>query len=156
MKKYADLKCTERVFKEWALVCLRLQHYRQMSMAWRRNLKLSPRFYGPFLVVKKIDTVAYHLDLPAGSCIHHVFHVSQLKLKIGRSVSSIAQLPPVNQQGVIEPEPEELLDIRFRKVHNRAVVELLIRWQGQLPVEATWEKYHLLKSSYPHIVGKVF
>jgi hypothetical protein len=54
MKKYADLKRTERVFKEGDWVFLRLQPYRQMSVAWRRNLKLSPRFYGPFLIVKKL------------------------------------------------------------------------------------------------------
>jgi hypothetical protein len=77
-------------------------------------------------------------------------------LKIGRSAIPIAQLPPVNQQGVIQPELEELLDKRSRKVNNRAMVELLIRWQGQLPEEATWEKYHHLKSSCPHLVGKVF
>ena len=100
--------------------------------------------------------MAYQLDLPTGSCIHSIFHVSQLKLKIGKSTIPVAQLPPINHQGVIQPEPEELLERRSRKVHNKDVVELLIRWQGQLLGEATWEKYHHLKSSYPHLVGKVF
>jgi hypothetical protein len=130
MKRYADLKRTERVFKEGDWVYLRLQPYRQMLVAWRCNLKPSPRFYGPFLVLKKIGTVAYLLDLPAGSYIHPVFHVSQLKLKIERSAIPIAQLPPVNQKGVIKLEPEELLDRRSRKVNNRVVMELLIHWQG--------------------------
>ena len=45
-------------------------------MTWCRNLKLSPRFYGPFQIVKNDGTVAYELKLLAGSLIHPVFHVS--------------------------------------------------------------------------------
>jgi hypothetical protein len=156
MRMYVDLKCTKRVFKEGDWVYLRLQPYRQMSVAWRRSLKLSSRFYGPFLILRKIGIVAYHLDLPAGSFIHPIFHVSQLKLNIERAIIPIAKLPPNNQQGVIQLEPEELLERRSRKVHNNAIVELLICWQRLLLKEATWEKYHHLKSSYPHLVGKVF
>jgi hypothetical protein len=97
-------------------------------MTWRRNLKLSPRFYGPFKVVRKVGTVAYELNLPVGSSIHHVFHVSQLKLKLGRSVAHVSQLPPVTPQGVVQAEPEEVLNRRTRKVHNQAMVEFLVRW----------------------------
>jgi hypothetical protein len=99
-------------------------------VTWHRNLKLSPRFYGPFQIVRKVGTVAYELNLPAGSSIHPVFHVSQLKLKLGRAVAPISQLPPITTQGVVQAEPEEVLDRRTRKVHNRAMVELLVRWQG--------------------------
>jgi hypothetical protein len=76
MRRYADLKRTERVLKEGDWVYLRLQPYRKMLVTWRRNLRLSPRFYGPFLIVRKIGVVAYQLELPTGSCIHPVFHVS--------------------------------------------------------------------------------
>jgi hypothetical protein len=73
---------------------------------------------------------------------------------LGRVVP-ITHLPPVNAIGVIQPEPEEILARRSQKVHNRAVVELLVLWQGQIPGE-TWVVFHELKSSYPHLVGKVF
>jgi hypothetical protein len=127
-----------------------------MSICWRRNLKLSPRFDGPFLILRKVGTIAYQLDLPAGSQIHPVFHVSQLKLKLERIVLPISQLPSVTQQGVIQPEPEEVSERRSRKVHNKALLELLIHWQGQLLEEATWKTFHHLKASYPHLLGKVF
>jgi transposase InsO family protein len=48
MKKYADLRRSEREFEVGQEVYLRLQPYRQTTVAHRRALKLSPRFYGPF------------------------------------------------------------------------------------------------------------
>jgi hypothetical protein len=42
--------------------------------------KLSPRFIGPFKVLKRVGHVAYQLELPNHlSDVHDVFHVSQLK-----------------------------------------------------------------------------
>jgi len=64
MKRYSDLKRTERSFEVGQMVYLRLQPYKQSSVAARRNLKLSPRFYGPFSIIRKIGAVAYELDFP--------------------------------------------------------------------------------------------
>ena len=42
--------------------------------------KLSPRFIGPFEVLKRVGVVAYLLAfLPSLSCVHKVFHVSMLR-----------------------------------------------------------------------------
>jgi hypothetical protein len=42
--------------------------------------KLSPRFIGPFLILKRVGEVAYQLELPDHLAdVHDVFHVSQLK-----------------------------------------------------------------------------
>ena len=39
--------------------------------------KLSPRFIGPFEILKRVGTYAYHLGLPPSlSSAHEVFHVS--------------------------------------------------------------------------------
>ena len=62
---------------------LRLQPYRHSSVALRRNLKLSPRFFGPFQITQKVGEVAYKLNLPETSKIHPVFHVSNLKPALG-------------------------------------------------------------------------
>jgi hypothetical protein len=77
MKKYADTKRSERKFHVGDWVYLKLQPYRQISVQGHfGNHKLKQRFYRPFEVLEKIRAVAYKLNLPLGSLIHPVFHVS--------------------------------------------------------------------------------
>ena len=58
---------------------VKLQPYRQHSVALRKNQKLGMRFFGPFEVVERVGHVAYKLKLPEAARIHLVFHISLLK-----------------------------------------------------------------------------
>jgi ribosomal protein L21E len=58
MKKYADLRRIKKKFEIGQQVYLRLQPSRQSSVAYRRSLKLAPRFYGPFTILRKVGEVA--------------------------------------------------------------------------------------------------
>jgi hypothetical protein len=71
-------------------------------------------------------------------------------------VVPLPKLPPVEARGVLQLEPVEVLDRRSRLKNNRALVEILVRWEGQTTDDAMWEEYHHLKDAYPHLVGKVF
>jgi hypothetical protein len=120
MKFYVDKLRIERTFQVGDWVYLRLQPYRQKSVALRRNLKLSPRFFGPYQILQKIGFVAYKLDLPQDSRIHPVFHVSCLKKKLGDQFLPLPTLPPVDSNGKIKPELEAILERRMKQIGRRS------------------------------------
>lgn len=126
MKHYADKLRTEREFAVGDWVYLRLQPYRQTSLALQRNMKLAPRFYGPFQVLSRVGTVAYKLSLPDTAQLHLVFHVSLLKKKLGKHVLAQPTLPPVSDEGVLQMEPITVLDRKMIKRNNRAVIQWLV------------------------------
>lgn len=87
-------------------VYLRLQPYRQLIAAMRRNQKLSPRYFGPFEILERVGNLAYRLQLPKNSIIHPVFHVSLLKKFIGNKVIVLTELPlVVEPEGRLVPQP---------------------------------------------------
>lgn len=61
------------------LVLLQLQSHHQRSLGPSNSHKLSPCFYCPFPIIRKIDPVTYELQLPSHIKIHNVFHVSLTK-----------------------------------------------------------------------------
>ncbi|XP_026396929.1 uncharacterized protein LOC113291634 [Papaver somniferum] len=61
MKWFADKKRTDRSFEVGDLVYLKLQPYRQTSIALRNNFKLYDRYYGLFPILQKIGQVDYKL-----------------------------------------------------------------------------------------------
>ncbi|KAL4198442.1 hypothetical protein AMTRI_Chr03g140230 [Amborella trichopoda] len=72
MKKAYDIHRTEKNFNVGDLEYLRLQPYCQVSVALRRNLKRSPRYYGLFEVIQKIEvgtTTVVQKDLPISQAI---------------------------------------------------------------------------------------
>ncbi|CAL9021220.1 unnamed protein product [Prunus brigantina] len=99
MSFFANHKRTEGHFAVGDWVFLRLQPYHQALMGSNRCLKLSPRFYGPYKVVARIGSVTYKLELPQGSRIHNVFHVSLLTKKIGDKITPSSSLPPMSIDG---------------------------------------------------------
>jgi hypothetical protein len=152
MKKYADLNRTERHFGVGDWVYLKLQPYRQISSKGKmENQKLSSKFYGPFEVLSKIGAVAYRLNLPPGSLIHPVFHVSQLKKRVGPSIPIQTKLPLVGPEGKLRIAPLAILKRRVTKKNNQPFVEVLVQWSN-LPVEeASLEDYYALRDQFPDV-----
>ena len=114
---------------------LKLQPYRQLTVARSKFTKLSPQFYGPFKVLQKIGTVAYRLALPTGSRIHNVFHVSLLKPHQGILPDVATTLPPL-VDGKTLLTPFKVLRARWYE----CLPELLVQWTPDDENSATWEK----------------
>ncbi|WVZ14925.1 hypothetical protein V8G54_012491 [Vigna mungo] len=93
MKKHADKKRRFMELQIGDLVLVKLQPYRQHTVALRKNQKLSMRFFGPFPVIQRIGLVAYKLLLPPTTKIHPVFHCSQLKPCKGNYSQPYVPLP---------------------------------------------------------------
>jgi hypothetical protein len=78
-KSYADTRRRLLEFKEGDHVYLKVSPIRGMRR-FKVKGKLSPRFIGPFLILKRVGEVAYQLELLDHLAdVHDVFHVSQLK-----------------------------------------------------------------------------
>lgn len=150
MTAQADKKRSPRTFAVGDWVYLKLQSYVQTSVAARANHKLTFKYFGPYEVLHKVRAVAYHLALPAGSSIHPVFHVSQLKSARGFKGFSSAHLHVQLEQKQV---PVAVLDTRVRKSGNAVIQQALIHWSDCPVEEATWEDLEDLRSHFPRALA---
>ena len=149
MKYFADRKRSERALEVVDMVYLKLQPYRQQSVEVRRSLKLASKYYGPFPVIAHIGEVAYRLELPQGSRIHPVFHISMLKKKVGGSQEVMPALPLVGPDDQIQVAPEMVLKRRAILRNQLPVSQVLIKWINLGFEEATWEDLDFIKNQFP-------
>ncbi|XP_040942739.1 uncharacterized protein [Gossypium hirsutum] len=78
-KSYANLKCKDIEFNMRDFVFLKVSPWKKF-LKFDRKEKLSPRFLGPYRVLKRVGSVAYQLELPPElNLLHDVFHVSMLR-----------------------------------------------------------------------------
>ncbi len=149
IKQQTDKHRNEREYSVGDWVYLKLQPYRQVSAAARRNPKLAARYYGPYEIIGKVGQVAYKLKLPDGALIHPVFHVSLLKPCNSNPVNVSPLLPVTGVEGQLLAEPERALNRRMSKRGNQAVTEVLVKWTNLPEDSATWEDYWSLKRQFP-------
>ena len=96
-----------------------------------KQVKLSPRYIGPFEVLERVGTVAYRLALsPSLSSVHVVFHVSMLR-KYTPGSNHVMDLGEfvVDADGTFEEEPVHIMD-RWNQVLRGKTVRLVkVLWQ---------------------------
>ncbi|GMI86886.1 hypothetical protein HRI_002357900 [Hibiscus trionum] len=148
MKQQANKRRSEGEFQVGEWVFLKLQPYRQQTVQQRRCQKLSAKWFGPFKILDQVGKVAYRLELPVNSKVHPVFHISQLKKRIGDAPCQ-QELPVIGPDGGISKDPSKILARRIGKRGNRAVTEVLVEWSNSFPEDATWEVLHQLQIQFP-------
>jgi hypothetical protein len=149
MKKYADLKRSERTLELGDMVYIKMQPYRMAAFGIRQAIKLTSKFYGPFRVTERVGKLAYHLQLPDGVKIHPVFHVSQLKKHLGDKVVPEPGLPLITEDGRIKMEPHQVLQTRSLPRSGVLVTQWLIEWTNLPPADASWEDANFIKTIFP-------
>lgn len=109
------------------------------ALARRCNVKLSPRFFGPFQILQHVGKVVCKMELASTCKFDLVFHVSLLKKWVGPSLSMSANLPLFTEDGPLTMELESILDFYWTRVRRKYKQEALVGWTA-LPIEdATWE-----------------
>jgi hypothetical protein len=77
-KSYADKHCRKLEFEVGDLVYLKVSPIRGV-MHFGNKGKLSPRYIGPFQLLKLVSLIAYKVEMhPSLEGIHNVFHFSEL------------------------------------------------------------------------------
>ncbi|GKD26288.1 ty3-gypsy retrotransposon protein [Tanacetum coccineum] len=131
-------------------VFVKLQPYRQLTLARRFSNKLAKRYYGPYEVVERVGKVAYRLALPADSKIHPVFHVSILKPFVGDSAQHVTDLPEEVEDGRPIEQPVAICGTRVILHKGESVQQVLVQWAGRSPEDATWEGLSEFQKAYPN------
>lgn len=93
--------------------------------------------------------MAYNLQLPDGSKIHPVIHVSQPKKAIGAEVPVEKELPPDCEDVRMEQVPVDILQDRVIKTAQGAQRRVLVQWASLPQSMATWEGAGDLQRRFP-------
>ncbi|CAI8617039.1 unnamed protein product [Vicia faba] len=104
MEKQANIKRIPFTFNVGDQVLLKHQPYRQQIVTRRTSEKLTKIYFGPFQIINRVEEVAFMLDLPSSSRIHHVVHVSLLRPYFGSNpTGDFKPLPSQKPYDFLEP-----------------------------------------------------
>ncbi|WMV41893.1 hypothetical protein MTR67_035278 [Solanum verrucosum] len=130
-------------------------------MRFGKKGKLSPRYVGPYRILKRIGKVAYELELLIDlAAVHPVFHISLLKKCVGDPVSVVPLDTVVVKDSLsclsYEDVPIEIFNRQVRRLRNKEVALVKVWWRSQSVEGATWEAEAAMRARYPHLFPSEF
>ncbi|XP_070041406.1 uncharacterized protein [Nicotiana tomentosiformis] len=122
-------------------------------MRFGKKSKLSPRFIGPFEVLRQVGEVSYDLALPLIlSGVHPVFHVSMLR-RYHADLSYVLDFSTIQLDESLgfEEEPVAIVSRQDRQLISKRISTVKVQRRGQPVEEATWKSEEDMRSRYPHL-----
>jgi hypothetical protein len=128
-KSYADTRRRQLEFKDGDHVYLKVSLIRGMRR-FKVKGKLSPRFIGPFTILKRVGEVAYQLELSDHlEDVHDVFHVSLLKkcLRVPEEQLPMEVLS-VQDDLTYTKYPIKIIDTLTHVTRNKVIKKCKVQW----------------------------
>ncbi|KAI3770363.1 hypothetical protein L6452_01492 [Arctium lappa] len=151
-KSYADKKRRPMEFQVGDRVKLKVSPWKGIIRFGKRG-KLSPRFLGPFKVLKRVGLQAYQLQLPPElSRIYNTFHICYLRkcLAEEESVIPLSELRVDEGNRCVE-EPYAILEKKSKKLRHKEVTIVKVQWKHHRGANVTWEAEEDMKRRYHHL-----
>ena len=148
-KSYYDNSRRKVEFEVGDMVFLKVAPMKGV-MRFGKKGKLSPRFVGPFEILKCIGKVAYTLALPPTLArVHNLFHVSMLRKYISDS-SHVLNYEPlkIKDNLTYEEVPIQILDRKDQVLRTKTISLVKVLWKNLTVEEASWEREDEMKSNY--------
>ncbi|KAL3502763.1 hypothetical protein ACH5RR_037212 [Cinchona calisaya] len=101
-------------------------------------------------MIDKVRAIAYKLQLPEGSRIYPVFHISLLKKKISSHQVVSFILPACGEEDSIILVFELVLKRRVILSNQFPVIQWLNHWKNLLVEKASWEGMNFIPKKFPH------
>ena len=121
-KSYADQRRRPLEFSAGEHVFLRVTPFTGVGRTLKSK-KLTPKFIGPYQILRRIGPVAYEIALPPSlDNIHNIFHVSQLR-KYVPNPSHILESDSiqVKENLSFEVKPIKILDSQVKQLRGRSI-----------------------------------
>lgn len=120
-------------------------------------LKLAYKFFGPYKILARVDSLAYKLDLPPDNKIHPAFHVSQLKPFTTDHALVLTQLPTPNLTvDDLQPQQSSSVALSRREIlpfHGCSCTGLLCR--QPVPPRKTTTYSGIISPMWTSMVGSI-
>ena len=125
-------------------------------MRFGKKGKLSPRYVGPFQVLRRIGKMAYELALPPSmDKVPPVFHVSMLRKYLYDEFHILEpQTVEIGQDLSYSEQPVAIVDKETLKLRSRWIPSVRVVWQHHKGKEATWEPEEIMKKQYPQLFAE--
>ena len=108
-------------------------------MRFGKKGKLSPKFVGPFEILKRIGKVAYELALSSTLArVQNVFHISMLRKYI-TNPSHVLNYKPleIKDNLTYEEVPIQILDHKDHVLHTKTISLVKVLWKNHTVEEAS-------------------